>query len=331
MFLVDWISPSLIHRLTLVVLTMLVLLTLVSQFGQHLYLELTTHFRLQYVLAAIACAVVLTVLQSWKFLPIAILCAVLNAVYLSPYFSSKANAGLQQEGVRVRLFHANVLYNNRNYKALLEAVDQSNADIVLLQEVTGEWSEHIKDLSTKFPYFAVEPRQGGAGIAMFSRYPIDDLERLKLDETSHLALLARVKVNERTLAVLSMHPTTPITSLKFKNRNQQFSEAADLLKKIDGPKVLIGDLNITMWSPYFRQLVETSGLRDSRQGFGLNASWPVPLPSFLRLPIDHCLVSKDIQVDQFQLGARTGSDHLPIIVDLILGPILGPQASPPAR
>jgi endonuclease/exonuclease/phosphatase (EEP) superfamily protein YafD len=327
MFLVDVFSPTFIYRLTLVVLTILVLLTLASQFGKHLYLELTTHFRLQYVIASIACALVFTILQSWKFVPIAILCAVLNAVYLGPYLSSKSTVELQNEGARVRLFQANVLKINRNYQAVPDAVEQSNADIVVLQEVTDEWSEHIKELSTKFPYFAIEPRQGGAGLAMFSRYPFADLERLKLDDTDHLAMLGRVKINDGLLTVLSMHPTTPITPTKFKNRNRQFSEAAELLKKIEGPRVLIGDLNITMWSPYFRQLIETSGLRDSRVGFGFNPTWPVPLPSFLRLPIDHCLVSKDIQVEQFQLGNPTGSDHRPIIVDLILGA----QASPPAR
>ena len=71
-----------------------------------------------------------------------------------------------------------------------------------------------------------------------------------------------------------------------------------------------------MWSPYFAGLVHDSGLRDARMGFGLKTSWPIPLPSFLRLPIDHCLVSKDIHVERFEIGSRTGSDHLPIIIDL---------------
>jgi hypothetical protein len=60
MFLLEVVSSQLVFKLTLVVLTAIVILTLASQFGQYLYLELTTHFRLQYVLAAIACALILT-------------------------------------------------------------------------------------------------------------------------------------------------------------------------------------------------------------------------------------------------------------------------------
>ncbi len=85
MFLLEVVSSQLIYRLTLVALIAVVVLTLASQFGQFLYLELTTHFRLQYVLVAIVCALLFTVLQAWKFVPIAVLCAVLNSVYLLPY------------------------------------------------------------------------------------------------------------------------------------------------------------------------------------------------------------------------------------------------------
>jgi len=208
------------------------------------------------------------------------------------------------------------LKSNTNYAAVLNLVIKSEADVVVLQEVNEEWAEHVKELQTKFPYAAIEPRSQGAGMAVFSRYPFNDLQKLKLDESSHLAILAKINLGQRSLTLLSMHPTTPVTPTKFNNRNQQFSQAAELMKKTDGPKVLIGDLNITMWSPYFKSLVQTSGLRDSRIGFGLKTSWPMPLPSFLRLPIDHCLVSNDVHVDQFKVGDKTGSDHRPIIVDL---------------
>lgn len=316
MFILDIITAVFVYRLTLLVLTLLVLLTLASQFGQYLYLELTTHFRLQYVIASVACAVVLTVLQSWKFLPFAILCAILNAIYLGPYLTSNGSSEEKPNGVHIRILHANVLKSNTNYAAVLNLINESEADVVVLQEISEDWGEQVKQLQTKFPYFAIEPRSQGAGMAVFSRYSFDDLQKLRLDESSHLAILAKINFGQRSLTVLSMHPTTPVTPTKFKNRNRQFSEAAELMKKIDGSKVLIGDLNITMWSPYFKTLIQNSGLRDSRLGFGLKTSWPMPLPSFLRLPIDHCLVSSDVHVDQFKTGDRTGSDHRPIIIDL---------------
>jgi endonuclease/exonuclease/phosphatase (EEP) superfamily protein YafD len=316
MLLIEVFSSPVVYRLTLAVLVALVLLTLTSQFGQFLYLELTTHFRLQYVLASLACAVALTAFQSWKFVPIALLCATLNAAYLLPYTSSAPSSG--SAGLHVRVLHANVLKDNNDYNTVLDFVDQSNADVVVLQEVTDIWGEKIRSLVVKYPYFVIEPREHGAGMAVFSRYPLNDVQPLKLDDSTHLAILAKVSLNGRSLSVLAMHPTTPITPTKFKNRNRQFREAAVLLKSLEGPRILMGDLNTTMWSPYFAGLVQDSGLKDARMGLGLKTSWPIPLPSFLRLPIDHCLVSEDIHVERFEIGSRTGSDHLPIIIDLTL-------------
>ena len=83
-----------------------------------------------------------------------------------------------------------------------------------------------------------------------------------------------------------------------------------------GGSILIGDLNTTMWSPWFGRLCAKSGLSSVRRGFGVLPSWPAPLPAFLRIPIDHCLVSDDLVVTGCRLGSPAGSDHLPLIVDL---------------
>jgi endonuclease/exonuclease/phosphatase family metal-dependent hydrolase len=36
------------------------------------------------------------------------------------------------------------------------------------------------------------------------------------------------------------------------------------------------------------------------------------------IPIDHCLVSPDIDVLRMRTGRNIGSDHLPIIVDMTI-------------
>ena len=79
----------------------------------------------------------------------------------------------------------------------------------------------------------------------------------------------------------------------------------------------MGDLNTTSWSPFFSDLIEESGLRDSRKGFGIQTTWPDGL-FLLRIPIDHCLVSKDISVLDRRVGPSIGSDHFPVTVDLVL-------------
>jgi len=321
MFLLEVVSSQLIYRLTLVALSSVVVLTLASQFGQYLYLELTTHFRLQYVLVAIVCALLFTVLQGWKFVPIAVLCAALNAVYLLPYLFKTPGVVLGAQAsppAAVRVLHANVLKNNRNYKAVLDLVNRSNADLVVLQEITEDWNGEIQSITKAYPYFESVPGLEGSGMAVFSRVPFEDVQVLHLDSSTHIAIAVKLNLQGRGVTLLSLHPPTPITASKFENRNQQLREAATFLNSVDGTKILIGDLNTTMWSPYFTTLLRASQLRDVRLGFGLKTSWPMPLPSFMRMPIDHCLVSADVEVKNVQIGAGIGSDHRPLIVDLDL-------------
>jgi endonuclease/exonuclease/phosphatase family metal-dependent hydrolase len=70
-----------------------------------------------------------------------------------------------------------------------------------------------------------------------------------------------------------------------------------------------------MWSPYYSQLMRDSGLMNARKGFGVLPTWPSHVP-FLKIPLDHCLVSADISAAHIRTAEAIGSDHLPLIVDL---------------
>ena len=86
---------------------------------------------------------------------------------------------------------------------------------------------------------------------------------------------------------------------------------------IEGPKLLIGDLNISMWSHLYDDFETATGMTNTRRGFGAIPTWPQQLP-FGRIPIDHCLVSTHFAVVDTRRGPAIGSDHLPLIVDLSL-------------
>ena len=292
------------------------ILTLISLFGHYAYLELATHFRLQYALASLACIILLIVFHSWKLLPFAVALAIFNLSYILPYYFAAPRHDSQSSTVHLRLIQANVLGSNKNYAALIEAVNEAHPDIIVLQEFTDKWLEHTRGFVSEYPYYKTVPKPGGSGMALFSRYSLEDVAVLNLDASTHLALLAKVNVYGTVVSILSLHPPTPMRTDKFLNRNRQFAEAASILRETKGPRLLIGDLNTTMWSPYFIDLARESGLRDARIGFGLSPSWPMPLPAFLQLPIDHCLVSDELSVEEIRTGKRTGSDHRPLIVDV---------------
>jgi endonuclease/exonuclease/phosphatase (EEP) superfamily protein YafD len=92
-----------------------------------------------------------------------------------------------------------------------------------------------------------------------------------------------------------------------------------MVQALPTPKILVGDLNTSLWSPYYAHLIRQTGLDNARRGFGLLPTWPAYMPwPFLMIPIDHCLVSPDIGVIKMRTGRNIGSDHLPIVVDMVV-------------
>ena len=89
----------------------------------------------------------------------------------------------------------------------------------------------------------------------------------------------------------------------------------DLIQEQTDPVILLADLNTTSWSATFQALTTRAGLRDSRLGFGVQPTWPARLPG-LRIPIDHCLVSPEVQVHDRRVEENAGSDHFAIYVDI---------------
>jgi endonuclease/exonuclease/phosphatase (EEP) superfamily protein YafD len=83
------------------------------------------------------------------------------------------------------------------------------------------------------------------------------------------------------------------------------------------PLLIAGDFNTTPHSPHFTDLINRSGLRSAALGRHWAPTWPTFfMPAGIQ--IDHVLVSDGVAVKRFETGPAVGSDHLPIIVDLLL-------------
>ncbi len=286
--------------------------------GRLPFFELATHFRLQYALAATACAVWLAWRRAWRTLAVAVVCASLNWAYVLPFYTHKGGPPPVAEEARLVLMFANVQGGNRDYEALFASVAEVRPDVLALAEVTPAWGARLEALRGDYPYSSVLARPGGSGLALFSRLPLEGAEGLDIDASTHPVMRARVVLPRSSLSLLLLHPPTPMRPAKFRHRANQFEMADGLLGA--GPRVLVGDLNATPWSPYFKELLARTRLRDAREGAGLVTTWPASMPPLLRIPIDHCLVSEEVRVRAVRAGPRTGSDHLPLVVELGLPP-----------
>jgi endonuclease/exonuclease/phosphatase (EEP) superfamily protein YafD len=119
------------------------------------------------------------------------------------------------------------------------------------------------------------------------------------------------------VTIVSTHPIPPLGKDGFDGRNEQLASIARVITSIAGPKVLVGDLNTTMWGHHYDRLEQDTGLKNARYGFGIVPTWPKQIP-FAMIPIDHYLVSEEFAVVDIDSGPNIGSDHLPLTVTLAL-------------
>ena len=128
-------------------------------------------------------------------------------------------------------------------------------------------------------------------------------------------MYAETKIEEKSITFAAVHVLPPVRESYFLDRNANFDDVAAYVKNIKGEVVLVGDLNTSPWSYYFKKFTGDTGLLDSEIGFGLQPSWNAQ-SMILRIPVDHCLTSPGIAVLKRELGPAVGSDHYPLYLEL---------------
>ena len=198
---------------------------------------------------------------------------------------------------------------------MLGFLQKADADVILLIEVNDRWMEAFKPLSKDYAYSLADPREDNFGIAIFSRQPLINDRVLNLGSTGVPSIATDLTIGGEKVHLLGTHPFPPGTPTDSRLRNEQLRQIAQYVRQQHSLVIVAGDLNSTPWSPYFRDLLRESGLKNTSQGLGLFPSWPCWMP-LARIPLDYCLVSPPIQVIDKRLGPDVGSDHRPVITDL---------------
>ncbi len=281
----------------------------------HHHVELFSHFRLQYLAVSLLLLIVFGALRDPIYGAVLMVAVVLNASYVVPWYLGNA----PPEGSdTLKLIQVNILSRNEQHGRLLEFIEAEQPDLVFLQEVSPEWLGSIEALREDYPFSYTQPRHDSFGIALFSRLPLDSISHVDSPPLDYPTIVATLTVNGTLLTLINTHPTIPLTKEGFEARNEQLQSVVEIANAAAGAVILSGDFNATMWTPAYRRLRESTGLRNASRGAGILPTWPTFMP-FAMIPIDHALVSDDIDVVNIEVGARVGSDHLPLILEFSVG------------
>ncbi|MDR1934275.1 MAG: endonuclease/exonuclease/phosphatase family protein [Candidatus Accumulibacter sp.] len=288
----------------------------------HRIAELFAHFFLQYVLALVPLTALLFLDRrgNWRWAALALLallgCAI--ASFWLPVNAAPATA----QATRLRLLQFNAALQTEGLARWLTG-HHEEVDVILVLEAAPDLEESTKALAAEFPYRLSQIDGSPFGIALMSRHPLHDPRVLDDDTPAFPALQADIVTRGGTLRLIGIHPPPPIDDDLARWRNHFMTTLATRLgeeREAERATLVFGDFNSTVWSPHLRDFMTRTGLSDAQRGQGAVGTWPAFAArhsGLLGIPMDMMLISPGITVTQRRIGPDLGSDHLPVLTEIV--------------
>ncbi|MEO0606755.1 MAG: endonuclease/exonuclease/phosphatase family protein [Pseudomonadota bacterium] len=191
--------------------------------------------------------------------------------------------------------------------------ERESADLIAINEAgSGLLAKDYEPVFPAYPHvlhaaWENMPKHMGNPITVLSRLPFENAERVLRTDTGRRAyLVADLQAPWADARIVALHARTPLTQRTLNARNAILEAVENRLAPQD-TFILLGDFNLTAWSPTFRKLPgQRAG--DPR----LSNTWPTFAP-ILGLSIDHVMFDGDLELVEFKVLESVGSDHYPIL------------------
>ena len=120
------------------------------------------------------------------------------------------------------------------------------------------------------------------------------------------------------LALYAIHPPPPINDELAGARDEKLVYVANkVVAQASTTPIVVGDFNVTPWSPAYTRFVQASGLRALREPWRLNHTWPVTgSTAYIGINIDHTFAHPSLALVKREIGPDLGSDHMPVTVTM---------------
>ena len=217
----------------------------------------------------------------------------------------------------------NIELGAKGEASTLDSIGAVNADIACLQEVTPAAELAMRERFTElYPYQLFEPQGGAGGLAVLSRFPLEDRGLLLAPEDWHPSWRVDAQSPAGPVQLLNIHlrslfsaDTGPLRSYLSTDADhltemKQFEQHCD-----DSlPAVVLGDFNEGVTGDAV-QFLEQQGFRNLLPAFHPGQpTWRFPaVGGQLQKTYDHIFVDDHLQPLNAWVETRGQSDHLPVI------------------
>jgi endonuclease/exonuclease/phosphatase family metal-dependent hydrolase len=237
--------------------------------------------------------------------------------------------------MKIKLLQWNILYKENIDNIILE-LNKINADIVCVQELWFEKSnsEVVEKFKKLYPYidYAIADTFEGYGSqcnAILSKYPMYNSLHKYVQEPSEgnedyskegrMYIEDRINIDGKYIDVGTVHLSYVH---KFENneaKDKEVNNLIDLLKKHTNKYVFTGDLNFNRNSIYVDKIKKVLKYYETENTW---TTKPFSYNGFeeteLNWKLDHIFSTNDVNIKNIEVINTKYSDHLPILVEIIL-------------
>lgn len=294
------------------ILAILLFLFMMGLFPRISYLlDLINHFR-PYFLIIFFGIIVYKFFQKyenriWVYIALALFLNISTTPSLPRIVSNSASNS------EIKIIHVNLLVGNNNYQETINLIKANHPHVISFQEATFSWVQVLKEKLQEYK-FICKTINSPFDICVATLIPVVEQSVFYLPNSNVPAIYIKSKVNNIYLSFVFVHPKPPFNQSFFEQRNSYFNQLIDKIKDYEN-LLLVGDLNITQWSPIYHNLERKLNLKNTLSGF--DNTWPTffPFPIF---QLDHILISQNLKLINSQVLENVGSDHLPIMSEINL-------------
>lgn len=238
---------------------------------------------------------------------------------------------LTNEQRSIKILAANVLQYNTAYHRLLQQIKQADPDIIMLLETDMGWANAMEELKDTYPYCILEPLDNTYGLLFYSRYRLirPKVKYLVKDDIPSVDTIVELPDGTK-VQLWGLHPEPPVPgeSLTSTAKDKELMKIALKAKESKLPVIVMGDLNDVAWSYTTTLFTRTSQLLDVRKGRGFYSTFSAK-SRFIRFPLDYIFCSSDFGLISMKRLPYNGSDHFPMLTQLMYTPAIAPEQEKP--
>ncbi|MCA9010801.1 MAG: endonuclease/exonuclease/phosphatase family protein [Planctomycetaceae bacterium] len=304
--------------------------SMTTLFARHWWIaDLIANLRVQLILGLLGTLLLLLIMRHWRMAMIIIALAIwqttaLHSAFLSPgnTFGHLSSAADPNSEPLIRVFLDNVLTHNQNHDQVIAQILAAGPDVIAILELNSDLEKALnQQLATSHPYVVSESQDNGNfGIGLWSRFPLSNERVFHLNTPILPSIEADVQLPSQAIHLVVTHPLPPIGARNFNHRNRHLALLGQRIQKQfrrDSAEslILLGDLNLTPWSPLFHDFLAATDLQNAAAGRGLQPTWYRWNAFPFGLILDHGLHSGNLRCQKRMVLPPNGSDHRALVLD----------------